>query len=56
MLGSLTTFSSFAYETHHLFADGAWWRALLNTGLSVVAGLAGVRLGIELTPHLGGLL
>ena len=55
-LGSLTTFSSFAYETHGLFQDGERMRALLNIFLSVFAGLAGVRLGIELTPRLGGLL
>jgi CrcB protein len=55
-LGSLTTFSSFAYETHSLFNDGAWIRALVNIFLSVFAGLAGVQLGILLTPKLGGLL
>lgn len=55
-LGSLTTFSSFAYETHSLFDDGAWTRALANILLSVFAGLAGVRVGILLTPRLGGLL
>jgi fluoride exporter len=55
-LGSLTTFSSFAFETHSLFQDGEWLRAWLNIGASVLAGLAGVRLGIELTPHLKGLL
>ncbi len=55
-LGSLTTFSSFAYETHSLLNDGAWIRALVNILLSVLAGLAGVRLGILLTPKLGGLL
>jgi fluoride exporter len=55
-LGSLTTFSSFAYETNSLFQDGAWIRALLNILVSLLAGLAGVRLGILLTPKLGGLL
>ncbi len=55
-LGSLTTFSSFAYESHDLFNDGAWTRALANVVLSIVAGLAGVRLGIYLTPQLGGML
>ncbi len=55
-LGSLTTFSSFAYETNSLFTDGAWVRALANIVISVAAGLAGVRLGILLTPKLGGLL
>ena len=55
-LGSLTTFSSFAYETHSLLSDGAWVRALLNIVLSVLAGLAGVRIGVLLTPRLGGML
>jgi fluoride exporter len=55
-LGSLTTFSSFAYETNSLFQDGAWIRAFLNILVSLLAGLAGVRLGILLTPKLGGLL
>lgn len=55
-LGSLTTFSSFAYETNSLFQDGAWIRALANILVSLFAGLAGVRLGILLTPKLGGLL
>lgn len=55
-LGSLTTFSSLAYETHNLFNDGAWMRALTNIFLSVFAGLAGVRLGVYFTPRLGGLL
>jgi CrcB protein len=56
LLGSLTTFSSFAYETHSLFNDGAWMRALVNIFLSVFAGLLGVRLGTLLTPRLEGLL
>jgi CrcB protein len=55
-LGSLTTFSSFAYETHSLFQDGAWMRALLNATVSVVGGIAGVKLGVLLTPRLGGRL
>ncbi len=55
-LGSLTTFSSFSYETHELFRDGEWVRAVVNIVLSVLAGLAGVRLGMAFTPRLGGLL
>jgi CrcB protein len=55
-LGSLTTFSSFAWETLNLFNDGAWMRALVNIFLSVFAGIAGVRLGVLLTPKLGGIL
>jgi CrcB protein len=55
-LGSLTTFSSFAWETHNLFQDGAWLRALANILLSLAAGIAGVRLGVLLAPNLGGIL
>lgn len=56
VLGSLTTFSSFAWETNALLEDGAWVRALLNVGLSLGAGLAGVRLGMLLVERLGGAL
>jgi len=55
-LGSLTTFSSFAYETHLLLTGGAVMRAIANVALSLAAGLAGVRLGVLLTPKLAGLL
>ena len=55
-LGSLTTFSSFAYESNSLFQDGEWMRAVANVLLSVLAGLLGVRLGIQLTARLGGLV
>lgn len=55
-LGSLTTFSSFAYETHSLMNDGEWLRAGLNVVLSVVAGLVGVRIGVYVAPYLGGAL
>ena len=54
-LGSLTTFSSFAWETHGLVADGEWVRALANVVLSVGGGLAGVWLGVLLTPSLASL-
>ncbi len=55
-LGSLTTFSSFAWETSSLLRDGEWVRAVANVAVSVLGGLAGVRLGILLSPHLSGLL
>ena len=54
-LGSLTTFSSFMFETHNLFNDGLWMRALINLFLSIVAGLVGVRAGIYLAARLGGI-
>lgn len=54
-LGSLTTFSSLMYETNSLVGDGAWTRAVLNVVLSLVAGLGGVRLGIDLAARMGGM-
>jgi CrcB protein len=53
-LGSLTTFSAFMYETNTLMSDGEWARALANIGLSLVAGMAGVRIGVLLAARLGG--
>ena len=53
-LGSLTTFSSFMYETNTLVSDGEWARAWVNIGVSLAAGMTGVRLGILLAVRLGG--
>lgn len=47
-LGAFTTFSSFEFETHALLAGGAWSVAAFYVAASVVAGLAAVRLGIQL--------
>jgi CrcB protein len=44
--GGFTTFSTFAFETHALFEDGAWLPALTNLFISLFAGLLAVRLGI----------
>jgi CrcB protein len=52
-LGSLTTFSSFTFETHNLLQDGEWVRAGLNITLSVAVGLLGVRLGMLAAPWMG---
>lgn len=48
-LGSLTTFSSFAWETHTLVESAAWGRAFANVAVSVLGGLAGVWIGIALS-------
>lgn len=45
-LGSLTTFSAFSYESVNLALEGAWMRAGLYVAASLLAGLAGVRLGM----------
>jgi CrcB protein len=52
LLGGLTTFSTFSYETVALLEGGAWPRALVNIALHNVLGLAlcfgGFRLGSAL--------
>ena len=44
--GGFTTFSTFEFETHALFEDGAWLTAVTNIFLSLFAGLVAVRLGV----------
>lgn len=43
--GGFTTFSSFSLQTLDLLRNGAWSRALLNIGLSVILCLAAVAAG-----------
>lgn len=50
VLGGLTTFSSFGWETHRLAEDGAEALALLNVVGTVVVGLAAAALGWALAP------
>ncbi len=45
VLGGLTTFSTFGYETMSLFSDRSYWHALLNIGLNLFLSLGGVVLG-----------
>lgn len=45
LCGGFTTFSAFSLETFELLRGGAWGRALLNAGLSVLLCLGAVALG-----------
>lgn len=46
--GALTTFSTFGFETLRLLEDGSWAEALVNVGLSLVAGMLAVVAGWSL--------
>ena len=46
-LGSLTTFSTFAYETFALTLDADFGKALLNIGLQILLGLFAVWIGYD---------
>jgi CrcB protein len=48
LCGALTTYSTFSYETFRLFEDGARLYALLNSGLSLLAGLGFAVIGYAL--------
>jgi CrcB protein len=48
LCGALTTYSTFSYETFRLFEDGARLYALLNVGLSLLAGLGFAVIGYAL--------
>lgn len=47
-IGAYTTFSTFCFESHALFEDGAWMSAILNLMVSPILGLFAVHLGIVL--------
>ncbi|MEQ8156261.1 MAG: fluoride efflux transporter CrcB [Clostridiaceae bacterium] len=51
ILGGLTTFSTFSYETVNLLNDGSYMLALLNTCLNLFLSLGGVSLG-KLISHI----
>ena len=47
-VGAYTTFSTYAYESMRLMADGAWLEAFLNVAGSVALGLAVAAAGFWL--------
>ena len=46
--GAFTTFSSFSWETVHMFEDGDWVQATVYVSASVLGGLLLVRTGMRL--------
>jgi CrcB protein len=46
--GAFTTFSTFSWETVHLFEDGDWIRACVYISISVLGGLVLLRTGMKL--------
>ena len=48
--GGFTTFSAFSYETLGLITGGAWGRAMLYVGLSVLTCILGTAAGFRLGP------
>ncbi len=52
--GGFTTFSSFSLQTLDLLRGGAWGRALVNVGLSVLLCLAAVAAGHAVAAQLNG--
>ncbi len=46
--GGFSTFSTFSAENFHLFQIGHPIQALLNIGLSIITGLAGIYFGLQL--------
>lgn len=45
MMGGLTTFSTFSYETISLFSDGSYMLGTLNTCLNLILSFLGVIIG-----------
>lgn len=45
IMGGLTTFSTFSFETVSLFSSGNYMPAILNTGLNVLLSFSGVVFG-----------
>ena len=54
LMGGLTTFSTFSYETVGLFSDGSYTSAMINIILNVVLSLVGVIIGKNILVNLIG--
>ena len=54
LMGGLTTFSTFSYETVGLFSDGSYTSAMINIILNVALSLVGVIVGKNILVNLIG--
>ena len=52
MMGALTTFSTFSFETFELIKESNYFLALLNIGLNIGVGLCAVWLGVIIAKSL----
>ena len=52
VLGGFTTFSAFSIETFNLIEEGAWTKAGLNVGLSLVLCIVATWIGVLLARQL----
>lgn len=54
VIGGLTTFSTFGYDTYRLLHDGAWLLGALNVVANLALGLLAIGLGMWAMKGLGG--
>jgi CrcB protein len=52
--GTLTTYSSFSYETLRLAQDGAWLYAMANITATLTAGLGAFTVGLTISQAITG--
>jgi len=55
LLGALTTFSTFSWETLFLMQDNLWSKALLNIGLNLFLSIGATFLGITIFKKIYGI-
>jgi CrcB protein len=55
LLGALTTFSTFSWETLFLMQENLWTKALLNIGLNLFLSIGATFLGISVFKRIYGI-
>ncbi len=54
LLGALTTFSTFSWETLFMMQEGLWSKALLNIGLNIFLSLGATFIGMMIFKRIYG--